>query len=92
MEGYGSAIGPLALSWSLDANLDLPPNVHVLFPNGGENLAVGSAVDLTWTASDDRLVTSIDILISRDRGQTVTPIALVTCPPKADAAGVAILR
>src|SRR6185503_12080560 len=47
-----------------------PPTVTVLSPNGGEILVVGAPTKITWTASDDKLVTSVDILLSRDNGAT----------------------
>src|SRR5262249_40399191 len=40
------------------------PTVTVTAPNGGENWAVGSTHSITWSASDDVGVTSVDILYS----------------------------
>ena len=42
-----------------------PPTAQVVFPNGGETLVIGSTVDLTWTASDNISVTSVDLRLSR---------------------------
>jgi hypothetical protein len=47
-----------------------PPTVTVTSPNGGETWDIGSSYDITWTASDDVGVTSIDILLSSDGGAT----------------------
>lgn len=46
----------------------LPPVVEVLSPNGGEALVIDSTASITWTATDDRGVTGVDILLSRDGG------------------------
>src|SRR6185503_13033414 len=39
--------------------------VQVMSPNGGENLTGSSPVALTWSASDNVGVTSVDVLLSR---------------------------
>jgi hypothetical protein len=44
--------------------------VTVTSPNGGENWAIDSFFDITWTATDNVGVTSIDILLSTDGGAT----------------------
>jgi Divergent InlB B-repeat domain/SdrD B-like domain len=41
------------------------PVVQVLAPNGGETFVLGSATDLTWSASDNIAVTAVDLLLSR---------------------------
>jgi len=46
------------------------PVVTVTSPNGGENWAIDSFFDITWTATDNVGVTSIDILLSTDGGAT----------------------
>jgi hypothetical protein len=46
------------------------PEVTVTSPNGGETWDVGSGHDITWIATDDIGVTSIDILLSTDAGAT----------------------
>jgi len=46
------------------------PAVTVTSPNGGENWAIDSFFDITWTATDNVGVTSIDILLSTDGGAT----------------------
>ncbi len=46
------------------------PVVTVLIPDGGEILYMDSFFDITWTATDNVGVTSIDILLSTDGGAT----------------------
>lgn len=51
--------------------LDLePPVVAVLAPNGGESWDGGSTHDITWTATDNFAVTTIDLAYSTDGGLT----------------------
>ena len=47
-----------------------PPVVVLTAPNGGEVWEQGSIQTITWTATDNLEVTSIDILLSRDGGLT----------------------
>ena len=51
------------------------PEVQVTAPNGGEQWAAGSTQTITWAASDDVGVTSVDIKYSADGGQTFTTLA-----------------
>lgn len=51
------------------------PSVTVTAPNGGEIWGVGETHDVTWTASDNIGVTTIDLAVSTDDGTTWTPIA-----------------
>lgn len=51
------------------------PTVTVTSPNGGENWAAGSVHNITWTATDDVAVTSVDLLYSTNGGATFTAIA-----------------
>jgi hypothetical protein len=44
------------------------PVVQVTFPNGGEFFGVGDACDITWIATDNIGVDSIDIFYSIDAG------------------------
>jgi hypothetical protein len=46
------------------------PSVTVTSPNGGEAAYLAAPYDITWSASDDVTVTSVDILLSRDGGST----------------------
>jgi hypothetical protein len=55
---------------ALDTTDVEPPEVTVTDPNGGETLNMGSVFDITWNATDDFGVTSIDILLSSDGGVT----------------------
>ncbi len=41
------------------------PSVTVTFPNGGETLVIGANANLTWSASDNVGVTSVDLELSR---------------------------
>jgi len=47
----------------------------VIAPNGGEVLFVGAPTTISWTATDDVGVTSVDIYVSRDNGATYELIA-----------------
>lgn len=42
------------------------PAVAVTWPNGGEVLVGATPVNLTWTATDNVAVTTVDLLLSRD--------------------------
>ncbi len=57
-----------------DANFTIAdgeaPVATVLGPDGGETWEVGSAYDITWTATDNNGVTSVDLLLSSDGGTT----------------------
>jgi hypothetical protein len=46
------------------------PQVTVTKPNGGDVFDIGETYGITWTATDNTGVTSIDILLSRDGGMT----------------------
>ena len=48
---------------------DLPPTVSLLTPAAGTSIVPGSVVPITWTASDDEAVRSIDIHASYDGGR-----------------------
>ena len=50
------------------------PSVTVTSPNGGENWAIGSSHNITWTATDDVGVTTIDIDYSTNNGGAWDPI------------------
>jgi len=53
------------------------PDVTVISPNGGETWYVGSFFDITWDATDNVGVTSVDIKLSVDSGFTY-PITIAT--------------
>ncbi len=60
-----------SLEWLVDSWPDTDqPQVEVTYPDGGEHLTVGEDYEITWTASDNVGVTSIDILRSYDGGAT----------------------
>ena len=48
------------------------PEVTVIYPNGGEDIAAGGVVDITWTAADNTALKEnpITILLSTDSGAT----------------------
>ena len=51
------------------------PDVHVLYPNGGEILVVGSDYKFAWDAVDSTGITGVDLSLSRDSGATYESIA-----------------
>jgi subtilisin family serine protease len=51
------------------------PDIAVVSPNGGETLATGSSQDITWTATDNIGVTTIDIDYSINGGVSWIPVA-----------------
>jgi beta-lactamase superfamily II metal-dependent hydrolase len=51
------------------------PVVNLTAPDGGEVWKVGSAHPITWSASDNIAVASVDLAWSPDGGSTWTPIA-----------------
>jgi subtilisin family serine protease len=53
-----------------------PPSVQGLFPNGGENLIVGSTVTYQWLVTDNLPVATVDLYVSRDFGATYQAEAL----------------
>jgi FlgD Ig-like domain/Ser-Thr-rich glycosyl-phosphatidyl-inositol-anchored membrane family len=52
------------------------PTVTVTAPNGGEYWPVGSSQTITWTASDNVGVTSVDLYWSSNGGLSYTPIVM----------------
>lgn len=55
--------------------VNLDPTIQVTAPNGGEAVAPGSALDITWTASDpDGTIAGVDLSYTAD-GVTATSIA-----------------
>jgi len=61
------------------------PTVAVLAPNGGQTLACGAATNITWSASDNVGVTTVDVAYSLDNGSTWSPVA--TAVPNSGSAG-----
>jgi C1A family cysteine protease len=47
-----------------------PPQVELIWPNGGEELQTGESAEIQWSAADETGVSSIDILLSDDGGLT----------------------
>jgi hypothetical protein len=54
-----------------------PPSATLLGPNGGESIDATATAAITWTASDDIAVTSVDLHLSVDGGVTF-PFTIVT--------------
>jgi beta-lactamase superfamily II metal-dependent hydrolase len=52
-----------------------PPVVSLTAPNGGEVLAAGGTANVTWQATDNVGVSSVDLAYSLDSGTTWSPIA-----------------
>ncbi|HVK40550.1 MAG TPA: hypothetical protein VNA88_18610 [Candidatus Kapabacteria bacterium] len=61
---------------SFEIKRAIVPSITILYPNGGENLMVDSAVSITWLARDFTANVSIDLSI--DNGATWTPIGTAT--------------
>jgi hypothetical protein len=55
---------------------DNPPTITMTQPIPFTILFVGQVVKIAWIATDDHLVTSIDLYVSIDNGTTYTPIAI----------------
>ncbi len=53
-----------------------PPDVLVIWPNGGEIAAAGSFEVIQWSATDASGVAGVDILLSDDGGAHYRPVAL----------------
>ena len=53
----------------------LPPQVHVISPNGGEGYVLGSVVPFAWVASSDGPIVRVALGLSRDGGSTWESIA-----------------
>lgn len=46
--------------------IDLPPNVNLTYPVGGERFTVGSSLRISWSASDDKGIQSQKVEFSPD--------------------------
>ena len=82
-DGFVTAFGATPnqdFGWGkLDLGDMTDPSCTVTSPDGGEALAVGASVDLTWSAADPLIgVTGVDVELSRDDGATWSPIATGT--------------
>jgi hypothetical protein len=60
------------------------PEVHVLYPNGGESLAAGTVATLSWAATDSAGVTGVDLYLSHN-GPAGTFTSLATGIPNSGA-------
>ncbi len=69
---------PSTIGTAASVNIDnTPPAVTVTAPNGGETWVVGTSHAVTWTASDNAGVASVDLAYSTDGGATY-PNAIAT--------------
>lgn len=67
----GATIGTPTATATIQNDDDVTsPSVTVTSPNGGEAAYLAGTIDITWTATDDVAVSSVDILLSRDGGGT----------------------
>ncbi len=57
-----------------------PPTVTVTSPNGGETWVAGTSQAITWTATDDDSVATIDLALSTDGGASF-PTTLASALP-----------
>ncbi len=48
---------------------DNPPTIELTAPNGGQLIAPGADVEITWTASDDQGVVGVDLIYSSGGGE-----------------------
>jgi immune inhibitor A len=68
----GTPADPVAFDLAIGVpELDrTPPVVALASPAGGEQWALGNLQTVRWTATDDDAVTTVDLHLSRDGGQT----------------------
>lgn len=64
---YGTGIADTLTNSGTAVDM-IAPLVSVTSPNGGETLAAGSAANITWSASDNVAVTTVDVDYSLDGG------------------------
>jgi len=74
-DGYGKTGVGYSGIFSIVTADTVDPTVTVISPNGGEDFTGGSTEDITWTASDDVGVTSVDLYFSFDGGVSWPVIA-----------------
>ncbi|MFC1572392.1 C1 family peptidase [Candidatus Eisenbacteria bacterium] len=67
------AILSRALEWLVPVWPDIEqPSVSVITPNGGEAWLTGETETIVWESSDNDMVIGVDLLLSRDGGQSYT--------------------
>lgn len=59
---------------------DAAPAAHVVSPDGGELLVGGTSFEVAWAATDDEVVTSVDIRCSLDGGGTFDEVIALDEP------------
>lgn len=62
-------------AFTISAPDTITPTVTVWAPNGGETWAAGSTENITWNATDNVAVTSVDLYYSNDGGTSFKSIA-----------------
>jgi hypothetical protein len=73
VDGSGNGGEDVSDASSLRYDL-IPPSVTVVAPNGGETWYMGDTQDITWTASDNIDIFSVDLYYSTNGGTDYTPI------------------
>ena len=75
--GLAKTLAVKTLSDTIEASFNdvQAPVVHVDSPNGGEVVVIGTNAKLSWTATDNVGVTSVDLQLSRNNGTTQETIA-----------------
>ncbi len=56
----------------------IPPDVQVIYPDGGETLYVGTIENIRWNATDNYGVQSINIYYSTNGGAAYSPLVIGT--------------
>jgi len=72
----GAACRAVSTSATYSQVVEGAPTAHVVYPNGGEVLLVGSDVKLAWTTDGSQPVPTVSLYVSRDNGATYVPIVL----------------
>jgi C1A family cysteine protease len=72
--GYGGGYATEASACASGGDVT-PPEVTVVYPNGGESFGQGDTIEVQWIATDDTGVDSVSILYCTDGGTQYTLIA-----------------
>lgn len=75
-ESLTGSFEPMLLNYAMFTDDIEPPTVTVLEPAAAQELTGGTVFDITWNASDNVGVTSVDLRMSTDDGETYEDIAL----------------
>lgn len=74
IEGYGGGYSNDGSACVTTQDI-IAPTVTVVYPNGGETVAVGDTIDIIWFATDNIGVDSVSIYFSGNAGQTFELLA-----------------